>query len=239
MTDVTKVIVIVASPYDVPAHRLSERWAGHGCCLLTSEDLSICGWRYHLSDPLASTAILGGRKVKQSEISGVLTRLPWVWEGELRDIASEDRAYVAGEMSAFLLCWLSDLRCPVVNRPTPSCLNGPAWSREQWTASAAKAGMRIQATRRRTSVALPAEAPPASEMVTVTVVGKRCLGEADESLLIQAQRLAEAAGTELLGVQFSSAAADATFLQATAYPDVGGNGVNEAVLERLGVSNGS
>jgi hypothetical protein len=161
--------------------------------------------------------------------------LTCVWHEELVDIVSEDRAYIASEMSAFLLCWLSGLSCPVLNRAQPGCLNGPGWTREQWTAAAATAGMRVQPTRRRANLALPAEAPQAPEIVTVTVVGKRCMGKADEALFIQAQRLAEIADTELLSVQFNSASADATFLQATACPDVADSLVNDAILERLGL----
>ena len=32
-----------------------------------------------------------------------------------------------------LLSWLSQLNCPVVNRPTPLCLSGPNRRPEQWT----------------------------------------------------------------------------------------------------------
>jgi hypothetical protein len=228
------VIVVVASRYDKPARRLSERWAGHGGCLLTSEDLSIRGWRYRPSDPLGSTAILDGREVKQSEIRGVVTRLQWVWEGELVDIVSDDRAYVASEMSAFLLSWLSGLTCPVLNRPTASCLTGPAWGLQQWTTAAFKAGMRIQPVRRRASLAAPSEEPQESGPVTIIVAGERCLGEADKTLSIQARRLADVVNVDLLSVQFSGPEADACFVRATACPDIDTSGFDDAVLSHLG-----
>jgi len=227
------VIIIVASRYDIPACRLSERWAGQGAYLLTSKDLSICGWRYYLDDPLKSSAILGGREVKQSEICGVVVRLPWVYEGELLDIVSDDRAYAAAEMSAFLLCWLSGLSCPVLNRPTPGCLNGPGWGREQWTVAASKAGMRIQPVRRRASLASPEEGTQESAPVTVTVAGDRCLGEADKALLIQARCLADAANVDLLGVQFAGPEADAYFVGATPCPNMDTNCAADAALSYL------
>lgn len=230
------MIVVVASRYDVPARRLSERWAGHGGCLLTSEDLSVCGWRYYSKDPDQSTAILGGREVKQPEIRGVVTRLSWIWEGELGDIIAGDRAYVAAEMSAFLLCWLSGLTCPVLNRPTAACLNGPAWGREQWTAAARKAGMRTEPFRRRASLALAAGECQEPATVTVTVVGERCLGDADEQLILQARRLAAVAGTDLLGVQFSGSDADARFVGVTTCPDIKDCCVDDAVLAHLGIT---
>jgi hypothetical protein len=227
------VIVIVASRYDTSARRLSERWADLDCCLLTPEDLSTCGWRYYLNHPLQSIAILGGREVKEAEIRGVLARLAWVWEGELREIVPDDRAYVASEMSAFLLCWLSGLPCPVLNRPTAGCLNGPGWGREQWTAAASKADMRIEPIRRRASLALSIEEPQESASVTVTVAGERCIGEADVTLLTQARRLAEIAGVDLLGVQFSGPEAGARFVSATACPDLSIDGVENAILSHF------
>jgi hypothetical protein len=230
------VIVIVASRYDMPARRLCERWAGHGGCLLTSEDLSVCGWRYYPKNADQFTAILGGHHISQPEIRGVVTRLSWIWEGELRDIVGGDRAYVAAEMSAFLLCWLSGLTCPVLNRPTASCLNGPGWGREQWAAAARKAGMRVEPFRRRAGLALSADEPHQPVTVMVTVVGERCLGQVDEALLLQARRLAAVAGTDLLGVQFSASEADARFVAATTCPDLLECGADDAILARLGIT---
>jgi len=178
--------------------------------------------------------MLGGKKVKQSEIRGVVTRLQWVWEGELRDIVSDDRAYVAAEMSAFLLCWLSGLTCPVLNRPTPGCLNGPGWVREQWTAAASKAGIPVQPIRRRAVLASSAGELQESPPVTVTVAGEQCFGKADESLFDQARRLADIADVDLLSVQFSSAEADAWFVGASVCPDISGDGVDNALLGCFG-----
>lgn len=203
-------------------------------CLFTPQDLSICGWRYRVSEPHTSTAILGQREVKQSEIKGALVRLPWVGEEELLDIVPDDKAYVAAEMSAFLLCWLSGLTCPVLNRPTPGCLNGPGWGPERWTVAASNLGMRIQPVRRRVSLSQFNETPVESAVTTVTVVGKRCFGHADETLLVLAQRLADAANVDLLGVQFSGPEDDAYFIRATTCPEISAGGIESAVLTQLG-----
>lgn len=228
------MIVIVASRYDTPARRLSERWAGAGGCLFTPADLSVGEWRYCPGDPLNSTAILGVRKVKQSEIRGVFTSLQWIWAGELADIVVEGRAYVAAEMSAFLLCWLSGLTCPVLNRPTAGCLNGPAWGREQWNAAAAQAGMRVQLVRRRAHLVLPAaEEPNQLAPVTVTVAGDRCFGETDKALLSQARCLAGVAGVDLLAVQFSGAEPDSSFVGANTSPAIATDDIADATLSFL------
>jgi hypothetical protein len=211
--------VVLASRYDKAAQRLVERWAAHGGCLLTCSDLSTAGWSYHLADRLSATAVIGGRKVSVEEIQGVVTRLPWVTEHELVSIAPIDRAYVAAEMSAFLAFWLSDLNCPVLNRPLPGSLNGPPWRREQWMFAAKRVGMRVVPERRQLSFksgGLPPEQLAAS---TVTVVGERCLGQVEGILLEQSRKLAEAANVELLNVQFSDVNSDAAFLNATVYPE--------------------
>jgi hypothetical protein len=228
------LIVVLASRYDTTAQRLVERWAAHDACLLTCKDLSVAGWGYHLANRSTSTAVIGGRKVGVEEIRGVVTRLPWVAEHELVSIIPADRAYVAAEMSAFLAFWLSDLKCPVLNRPTPGSLNGPSWRREQWIFTAARLGMRVPSERRLLS--LRSVASPHKQLAanTVTVVGDCCLGQADKSLLERSRQLAEAANVKLLGVQFSNASPDSTFLNATLYPEFDSIEVTDAILEYFG-----
>src|SRR5229473_654434 len=124
------MLVVLAHRYDQEARELVSRWSASGACLLTSADLSCKGWRHSSEESAASTALVSGRVVHVDQISGVLTLLPGVFEEELVDIVPSDRSYVAAEMTAFLLCWLSTLQCPVLNRPTPTCLSGLYWRQE-------------------------------------------------------------------------------------------------------------
>jgi hypothetical protein len=227
------LIVVLGSRYDATAQRLVERWAEHDARLLTCEDLSTAGWHYHLADRSTATAVIGGRKISVDEIQGVLTRLPWVTGQELVSIDPADRGYVAAEMSAFLVFWLSELDCRVLNRPTPGTLNGPCWHREQWMMAARRAGMRVAAERRRLGSDSTAVLPKPAAASTVTVVGARCLGQVENSLLEQSRRLAEAAAVEFLGVRFSSPYSDAIFLDATLYPNIESVEVTDAILERF------
>jgi hypothetical protein len=218
------MIVIVASRHDGPARRLKDQWAGSSACLLTCDDLSVSGWRYRVSEPLNSIAVVEGRQVNQSDIRGVLTRLLWVWEGEVTEIVSKDRAYVACEMSAFLLCWLSSLTCPILNRPTANCLAGPGWSRERWNLAAARAGMRVTPIRRQAILTSAArcqkeELHEAAE-ISVTVLNGRCLDDVDSALSDQAIRLSEISKTDFLSVRFSGSDADASFVGANIFPDI-------------------
>lgn len=225
------MIVVVASRYDETARGLVARWEPYDAALLTCEDLSVSGWRYYLGSSQPSTAVVGGREVSQGEIGGVLTRLPCVYEQELRHIVPADRSYVAAEMTSFLLSWLSGLACPVLNRPTPTCLSGPNWRSEQWIAAAAKLGipvrpMRREITRGRAGAEEALEVPS----ITVTVVGDRSFGTVDEALTRQARRLADAASMDLLAVQFSCSEPDAYFVGANAWPDVTADDVADAVI---------
>src|SRR5208337_4871033 len=134
------MIVVVANRWDPTAGTFASRWAAHNVRVLTSQDLSVVGWQQRLSVMDGCVAVVERELVPQKEITGVLTRLPCVVEEQLLDIVPEDRPYVAAEMTAFLLFWLSSLKCPVLNRPTPTCLSGPYWHREKWVRVAAAAG---------------------------------------------------------------------------------------------------
>ena len=228
------MIVVLASRYDEIARNFVSRWHSQGAAHLTCEDLSVHGWRYQPGTSHPSTAVVGGREVDQGEISGVLTRLPWVLEQELLHIIPADRPYVAAEMSAFLLAWLSELPCPVLNRPTPSCLAGPNWRVEQWIVTAARMGMAVHPIQRTLAQEMGAvPEAPAETPVTVTVVGEQCIGSGDQSLATQARQLADMAGADLLAVQFSGPGRGALFLGAHVWPDISSEDVANAVFEYM------
>jgi hypothetical protein len=227
------MIVIVANRWDRTAKAWATRWTRYGTGVLTAQDLSAAGWRQRLSQLESGTAVIEGKLVPQREITGVLTLLPCVTERELVDIAPEDRPYVATEMTAFLLFWLSNLKCPVLNRPTPMCLSGPYWRREKWLSVAAQAGIPVQAFRRRAVPGSSAEEDAVPAATIVIVAGKSVIGEADPELQLQARRLAELAGVGLLAVHFSSPEHDARFVTASTFPNLSDDRAAEAVLEYL------
>ena len=148
----TVLIVVVASRLDQGARTLAASQGTDRVALLTCEDLSVPGWRHYVAAGGTSVAVIDGREVAVEEITGVVTCLPNVSELELLHIVPSDRAYVAAEMSAFLLSWLSALSCPVLNRPSPTCLSGPYWRPEQWARVASEVGMRVQPVHRRVAL---------------------------------------------------------------------------------------
>jgi hypothetical protein len=231
------MLVIVADRHDVAAEALIRRWGAHDARLLSCADLSTSGWCHCLTDSSVSTAVIDGRVISTGKITGVLTLLPWVTADQINHIIPEDRAYVAAEMTAFLVSWLSELACTVLNRPTPACLTGPGWRPEQWIHAAARMGIPIRPIRRSvilTAEPLPedavAELPPA----IVTVVGERCFGEVDGGLILHARRLAAATGVSLLTVHFDGSAGDARLLGAALRPDISSPEIADAILELLG-----
>jgi hypothetical protein len=231
------VLLIVANRYDTAAEALAGRWSVHDAHLLRCTDLSTSGWCHCLTDPRVSTAVIDGRVIGTGEITGVLTLLPWVTADQLIHIIPEDRAYVAAEMTAFLVSWLSGLTCPVLNRPTPTCLAGPGWRPEQWVHAAARMGIPIRPIRRSiilTTDPLREDAVADLRPATVTVVGERCFGDVDNALTGHARRLAAAVGVSLLTVHFDGPGADARLRGAVLRPDISSPEIADAILELLG-----
>ncbi|HEX6186423.1 MAG TPA: hypothetical protein VFZ44_21205 [Pyrinomonadaceae bacterium] len=229
------MLVILASRYDGVAQNLAARWSDEDVALLTPEGLSVSGWRHYPGAPESSASALNGREVGERDITGVLSRLWGVGEFDLPHIVPEDRAYVGMEMSAFITSWLYGLPCPVLNRPTPAYPTGLNWREEEWTHRAARLGIPVRAVRRRLALDAEPEPPPSSAetKTTVTVVGRRCLGAAHESLKDHALRLAAATGTDLMDVYFSGEGADAVFLGVGLWPDVSVPEIADAILEHL------
>jgi hypothetical protein len=233
------MLVILANRYDVAAGALVGRWGAHKARLLSCEDLSIAGWRYCLPDPGASTAVVEGCIFDIEEIVGVLTLLPCVIPDQLVHIVPEDRAYVAAEMTAFLVAWLSELACPVLNRPTPACLTGPNWRQEQWVNTAARAGIPVRSVTRRVALSADtvtqnAETAP----TTVTVIGEYCFGEVNDALAMHARRLAKLAGADMLAVHFDGPEAYARLLGVDLRPDLTSPKITDAILAKLNRSRG-
>jgi hypothetical protein len=227
----SKVLLIVASARDEAARQLATLWDAR---LLLPRDLSRPGWRYQPGQIESSVAAANGELIPAQQISGVLTRVGSVAEDELIEIAPTDRAYVAREMNAFLVAWLSALPCPVLNRPGNICLSGPNWRPEQWVHAASQEGVPVVPARRRVPYdnnppAASRYAPP----VTVTIVGKKCFGPKDRFMHDGARRIARHANVELLAVSFVGSGKGARFLSASLWPDISAPDVAAAVQEHL------
>lgn len=204
------MIVILASCFDKIAKDLVERWRRYDAGLLTCKDLSTAGWKYYPNNIEASMAIVSGKVVSFKEIKAVLTRLSFVTEEEVTFIHRSDRGYVASEMMAFLVSFLSSLKCPVLNRPTPTCLSGPSWHWSQWVSLAAKLNIPTYTDNNLTLSFSLNEGLPGyiigNDSNIITAIGDKCYGgiNNNHNILAQAKRLANAANTTLLSVYFNS-----------------------------------
>jgi hypothetical protein len=225
------VLVVVASQRDRIAAQTVAHWGTDKACLLTSGDLSRAGWRYRPGAASRSVAVVGGRRVRAADIEGVLVRLPYIAVEELAHIVPGDRTYVAQEMTAFLTAWLTELRCPVVNRPSAECLAGPGWGYEQWRQVAASVGLAVGPRRIRIVAGDAREPRPTRSHVRVTVVGGRGLDAAPDCAVDQALRLADAAGMALLEVHFARGAGGLRFAGANPWPDTSRPLVGDALRE--------
>jgi hypothetical protein len=225
--------LVVAGQDDRQAQALVGRWGARRAALVTPADLSRPGWLLEVGGGRSAAAV-GDRVVPGEEVAAVVVRLADVPAHELEGIRAEDRAYAAAEMTAFLLAWLDVRSCPVVNRPTPGCLNGPAWRPEQWAAAAARAGMAVAPVRRLVPAgAAPTPPAAADEEVVVTVVGDQTLGGAHPRRAAQARRLAADAGVDLLAVCLAGDGPRAAFLGASAWPDLADPAVADALDAHL------
>lgn len=230
-----KAFIVIASSWDGPAQSFAARYADLGVRLMTPEDLSRSGWNYRVGQAPRSTARIGEDVLSAEDIAAVLTRIPCVTAHDLPHIAPADRTYVAAEMTAFLLAWLTELKCPLINRPTPRCLSGPDWPPEKWVQTAARIGIPTDTTRRQIRLSnKPVEVTcPEHKGATATIVGRRCIGTVDHELGQAALALMEAAGTELLVVRFSGPQSGARFMEANHWADLADRETGEAVFQRL------
>src|SRR5271166_4132630 len=110
------MLVVFASARDAIAQAIVSAWAPWDAALCSPADLSTPGWRHYVGAPEAAAAVIAGQIMPATAITGVLTRFPAVQPEMLADIDSADRDYVASEMTAFLIAFLSALPCRVLNR---------------------------------------------------------------------------------------------------------------------------
>lgn len=237
------VLVVLAHPADEAAAALVRRWKDHDARLLTSTDLTRSGWQAPFPGGGAQAVVIDGECLPSDAIAGVLVRTPAIEPAELPTIAAGDREYCAAEMTAFLTWWLTELPCPVVNRPTAVSLAGPGWSDAAWHVAAGELGLGRVATRWR---AAPADGLTATAAVdraggpvavgdvdVVTVVGKSCAGPGDPARQGPALALARAAGVSALAVTFRAGAGPPVFLQARPWVDIDDPVIADALLAHL------
>lgn len=224
------MIAVLARANDVEAEALVSRWAAADARLLSPADLSRRGW-VHRPSVRGSVAMVDGEPVPVRELTAVVTRLLFVTEPDVGCIVAADRSYVASEMSAFLLGWLSSLPCPVVNRPSPLGLAGPNLRPEGWMALAWQVRIPVRPVKRDQDGYDIPEATGSRE--EVTVIGTRALGAASARARERALRLARHAGVDIMVAGFDAADPDEPLVDAHVWPDLTRPDVADALLDLL------
>jgi hypothetical protein len=223
------MILVLADTFDQPAQRLVARWAAHDARLMTPRDLSRPGWRLHPGAPSRWSAAVSDTILQDTDpLLGVVCCLHAVNPATLGWIVAADRDYVATEMTAFLASWLTELRCVVVNRPTPTCLCGPGWRPAAWASAASALGIpvsRARATARRGG--------PWRARRVMTIAGRRCLGTGGELIAARAGQLAERAGLRLAQFAFGDDADGSPLLDASPTADLDDEAVADGLLDLL------
>ena len=228
------MLVVLARNANEAALEFRRRNEAFDIAILTPDDLAAPGWCVHTSDFRRSTAVVNGRTVSVCDITAVVTLLPSIGEADVPHVHRADRQYVAAEMHAFLLYWLSamtTLHVPVFNPPCSPSLSSPAWDQLRVARQAASIGIPIQPVYLSTTDcanALSQTVPP--NATAVTVVGSICVGMAHRVLMSHALALARSAEVELLTVWFDGPNAGSLMLGAEPWPDVARPEVANALI---------
>ncbi len=213
--------------------------------LLTADDLALADyWEHRIGKDGASIRFrAGAMDIDGERLHGVFNRLYTVPVPHWQSREKSDRDYVQQELVAMFLSWLHALPCPVVNRPTPQGLSGQWRCESEWVWLARQAGLAVAPYRQSSQDRIDEmkgerRLIPAGALVqTIIVAGGAAAGAAAPLPVIAAcKRLAEIAGTELLGVDFIAGAAGPwTFAGASPMPFLtpGGQPLIELLCERL------
>jgi hypothetical protein len=185
---------------------------GADACRLTPRDLSKRGWQHHPTCAGMDTLPIGEHVLAASEITAVITRIAAVSVRDLTHIVEEDRDYVASEMTSFLLSFLTQLECPVINRPSAGSLMGPSWTQIRWRVAATRAGFALS-TR---------EDEPGQ---VITIVGDRVLGADHPRMIAAARALSREANATLLALRVARSDRTPLFIAAEPWATVSAESV--------------
>ena len=220
------MLIVVAHRMDQTAEMVVGAWNRPDTVIMRPSDLAAGDFSYRPGQVLDSVFRAGSRLVAAHDVTGVLVRVPWVLDDDLLTIRPGEREYVAAEMSAVLLSWLTELPARVINQPTPSCLCGPAWSQERWLGEADALGLPVAATCRdvgplgfHSSPSARAR-PTAGEQLRFTVVGGTALAAPTREWARWGCRLARRACCDLLACDLVRCDGQLILTAVDVWPDV-------------------
>jgi hypothetical protein len=236
------MVLVLCDTFDSAAFWAAEclRSRGADVEVVTTSDLEAAvRWEHRVRLSGAATIhlqLMDGRHIASGERLGVLNRLTFVPTARLTATAGADRAYAIQEMNAFFLSWLNALPGPVLNRAKPQGLGGNWRHPSAWAVLAGRAGLSsapyTQSCQSDPDAAWLQIRPP--EATTIFVVGRRVVaarGGLPAATEAACLRLAQAAGEDLLGIDFLHG----RFIGASPRPDLqlGGDNLVDALADAL------
>lgn len=220
------MLLILAHQIDDAVDRAIAGWPGADVAVLRPSDFSAPGWIV-ASSPSESVFVCAGQRIPASRVQGGINLVTAVAPEELYVIESEDREYIAHELSALLTHVLASLPVPVVNRPRGASLQGVSWSLDAWALACAACGG-------------PAFAPggdvPGGERMegAIWFLGEVISATSDDAGRLTAA-VARRAGVDHLELGVAITTTATTVRHVRLAPDLGNTRVRAAIARTFGV----
>ncbi len=131
------MILIITNIIDEHAPELLKKFPVGEAALITSRELSNTLLQVNVNHFKKFRISIDGNVLSAKDITGVITLIPSIMPQELIHIEEKDRNYVCSEMNAFLIYFLSQLKCLKVNEPSCNCLSGTHYDMVYWSSLAA------------------------------------------------------------------------------------------------------
>lgn len=195
------MIIVLAAVRDADAASLASELPAPAAILTPAE---LAAERSCLHDPGfdRSTLTGEGRLVRVGELAGIVNLLPAVLPASLGVYEPEEREYQASELHAWLLFFLSAVRCPVVNRPTTLSLTGPVQGALGWFQLARAAGVPLSAVSVRSSDDRSPRPPAGEKFVEVAWLGGTVVAPSGTAADQHTSKLAQLAKVEYLRASY-------------------------------------
>jgi hypothetical protein len=174
-----------------------------------------------------------------------------------------DRDYAVTELTALVLSWLTQMDCPVLNRPSPSGIGGALRGQLAWQQLATQAGLKSIELQMTTSTrdfpvrrdfvprstaswhadSLPglrvneyhwcSERVDTTDPIAVHVIGARASGAAPETILEKCRCLARLAQLDIIRIDLVRSCEGLKFLSADAQPHMADPALSVCVADAL------
>lgn len=226
------MLLVLAHHDDASAHAFAAVPDG-AVRAMTCAQLCDLGACWHMDNTGAGAPRISWRATRSTldDIHGVITRLTVISGKDLPHIIESDRSYVAAEMHAFMLAFLDALPCPLLNRPSPACLSGPALRFVQWQEHARALAIPVAPKLAQDDRSLA----EGDSIVDVTVIGDQALGTNDARLAQWSRALAARVGATYLGLRFHGQDEAYHFVGADTFPRLEIPSIRAALLEHFNV----